>query len=344
MAKRMRFSRLLDELEAGRTSTEEALEAARSGERAVTSLLDRIARRQKRRPTVRRIKQLPHAVIASAVARVKRHVGRRRDVTSVHWGVRRVRGRRTNESAVVVHVKKKLPPRVLRSLQRRGMARTVRVQHRRRRYVVRIDVQAVKVPAILHTSFLMPGDHGGIRVGGEHIGALGAIAPGGTGLFALTAGHVAAVIGSKPAECVDDEAGAFPLGRVRVNAFSRGIDIAAIGPVASVPPGAVLDATIVRDPVESDTHERVSIFVPGMFTPIESHIDDVGVTRTFSTAAGVITMSGLTATARVTDPGDSGAPALDQRGALIGFVIGGDSDHTYLLPARRALDALDDLL
>src|SRR5688500_9436121 len=107
MAKRIRFCRLLDELEAGRTSTEEALEAAMRGERAVTSLLDRIARRQKRRPTVRRIKQWPHGVIVSAVARVKQHVGRRRDVSSVHWGVRRVRGRRTNESAVVVHVKKK---------------------------------------------------------------------------------------------------------------------------------------------------------------------------------------------------------------------------------------------
>jgi hypothetical protein len=134
------------------------------------------------------------------------------------------------------------------------------------------------------------------------------------------------------------------LGPVRRNRFDDGIDIAAIGPVAAVPDGAVLDATVVRDPTNADVHRRVSLRLPGLFTPVDSHVDDVGVTRSFATPAGNITMAGLTAIARVTDGGDSGSAALDEQGAVLGFVIGADSTHTYLLPARRALDALEDSL
>jgi hypothetical protein len=336
----------LSAIEDGRISSEESLQAASSGPRELTALLIRARKRARRRPTIWRIKQVPADVIHAAVEAVKKRLGRSRNVKSVHWGVQRRCGRRTAETAVVVHVARKFSLSALRARRQKIAPSSVTIRRKGRRYKVNVDVQAVKDLANLQAStFLRPGDHGAIRQSGEPIGALGAIVSGPNGLFAITAGHVAGLFGpNMAADCQDDEAGVFPLGRVRGNRFNDGIDIGAIGPVAAVPPAAVLDLTFARNPSEQDTNRRVQLMVPGISTPMESHIDDVNVTRGFSTPIGPITMAGLTAIRLATVKGDSGAPALDDNGVLIGFVVGADNQHTYLLPARRALDAIDDAL
>jgi hypothetical protein len=344
MARRSLLSQALQHLDAGHLSTEEALRAALRSRATLERLVDAAATKRWRRPTVRKIRVVPAVVVEAALARVTRRVATFKQVRSVHWGVRRVRGRRTSESVVVVHVAKKIPPKALRGLRMKVIPKKVVVKHRGRQFSIGVDVQAVKVPAKLHTEFLSPGDHGAVMVGGVHIGSLGAIVSGSGGDFAITAGHVAASVGPAGATCLDDDAGTFTLGKVRRNCFDDGIDIAAIGPVPVVPNGAVLDETVVRDPRSIDIHRRLSLRLPGQFTPSESHIDDVGVTRSFATPAGNITMDGLTTIVRITEEGDSGSAAVDEDGAVVGFVIGADSTHTYLLPARRALNALEDSL
>jgi hypothetical protein len=266
-------------------------------------------------------------------------------VLSVHWGVARRRGRRTAEAGVVVRVRQKLRPSRLRARRMRAAPAHVPIRRGGRLYRIRVDVQLEPGYAELqHIDFIRPADHGLIRRNGAAIGTLGGVVSTGGARFAVTAGHVAALIKGGNADCVDDEAGAFALGPVRANQFNAGTDIAAIGPVPQVPADAVLGNTIARNPTPVDTHHRVRLMLAGASTPIESHIDDVNRTRSFDTPAGVITMSGLTAIGRVTVAGDSGAPALDDGGALVGFVVGADALNTYLLPARRALDDLENAL
>jgi hypothetical protein len=345
MSTRKVVDSVLERLEDGGISAEEAIRAALSGSAALTALVSRSARRGCRRPTIRPIKQTPEAVAIAAVRSVKKRLGRSTNVLSVHWGVARRRGRRTSEAGVVVHVRRKMKLASLRARRQRIVPSQVSLRHRGRRFRVRVDVQRIKALAELQIAFVQPADHGVIRRNGVPIGALGGIVAGPGGRFAITAGHVAGLVTpGTAADCVDDEAGTFPLGGVRRNRFSDGIDIAAIGPVPAVPPAAVLNNALVRNPTSADTHHRVRLILPGLPTPIESHIDDVNRLRGFKTPVGTITMKGLTAIARVTDPGDSGAPALDDGGALIGFVVGADSLHTFLLPARRALDAIQDAL
>jgi hypothetical protein len=334
----------LEALEDGHISAEEAVRAALYGRARLTALLRRSGRKGCRRPTVRPIKQIPEAVASAAVRTVKKRLGRSRNVVSVHWGVARRRGRRTSEAGVVVGVLQKMRASLLRGRRQRVAPPHVSLRHRGRLFKIRVDVQTVKSLAELQVAFVQPADHGVIRRNGQPIGALGGIVAGASGRFAITAGHVAGLVGRGTADCIDDEAGAFQLGGVRRNRFNDGIDIAAIGPVPIVPPAAVLNNTLFRDPSSLDTHRRVHLILPGLPTPIESFIDDVNRTRGFNTPVGPITMQGLTAVGRSTDPGDSGAPALDDSGALIGFVLGADSFHTFLLPARRALNAIQDAL
>lgn len=342
MIRRTPVTSALIELEAGRLSTEEALRAALQGRDALAALIDRAAARRARRPTVYRLKQAPSAVAWTAVARVRKMLARVRAVSSVHWGVCRVRGLRTNECAVVVHVTRKLSMRALRAGRRKCVPRHVRVQHAGRQFAIRVDVQAVSAPARLHLSFARPGDHGMIRNDGTPIGALGAIVSAASGDYAVTAGHVAALL-SGAVDCVDDGGARFALGAVHHNRLTAtGTDIAAIGPVPVIPAGAALDGTFVRDPSDGDVNRRVTLALPRSFTPIESHVNNVGVSRTFALDdGGEATMDGLTAITSVTQPGDSGAAVLDEQGTLIGFVVGGDGLHTYLIPARKALDELE---
>jgi hypothetical protein len=232
-----------------------------------------------------------------------------------------------------------------RSRRGKVIPRHLVVRRHGKKFRIGVDVQVVKGLADLQVSFVQPGDHGAIRRNGVPVGALGAVAAGPSGLFAITAGHVAGLIGpGATADCLDDEAGAFPIGSVRRNRFNQGIDIAAIGPITSLPSAAVLSSTFPRDPTSADTHHRVRLMLPGLPTPIDAHINDVNMQRGFNTPIGPIVMRGLTGIGKVTVPGHSGAPALDDRGVLIGFVIGADETHTFLLPARRAVDAIQDAL
>lgn len=337
--------RLLQAVEFGRISTAEALKATVRGKSAMQAVLQLAHTRQPARPLARRPRRYPSRAIDGAIAAVKRRIGGRRVVRSIHWGVRQVGGRRTYQTAVVVHVVTKFSPSQLRGKGQSRLPRSVTVRLGGRRYVVPVDVQGVGTSATLHIATAEPGDHGTILVNGHALGALGAVVLGSDNRsYAVTAGHVAEAVGGNTADCRDLDAGTFRLGPVKCNRLDAGVDVAAMGPVGSVPPGAVGSETFARDATTGDLHKRVFFYLPESFTAIESHIEGVNVTGVFSTPSGTLRLTGLTSVDRMTRSGDSGAPALDVEGNLIGFVVGADATRTFLLPARRALNALEDCL
>ena len=332
---------VLGAIESGRLSAEEAVRAAMRGARALKEAMARAGQRRLRRPAIYKWRAYPEAVIARAIQRVRRLTRGNRTVRSVHWGVGQRRGRRTGDIGVVVHVLAKRSRARLRRERRRALPASVTVTHHRRRYVVPVDVQAVGPPATLHIDALRPGHHGQIRVGADGIGALGAIVGARDGqTYALTAGHVAQVIGTRDVQCADADAGIFAIGKVKCNRLASGDDIAMIGPVRSVPAGAATPATFARDASDQDLQQRVFVIKPGAITAFESHIEGVGVSAVFGTSAGLISLRGLTSIDRMTAGGDSGAPVLDAQGNVVGFVVGADATRTFLMPARRALNAL----
>lgn len=338
---RGRFSEVLEAIASGTLSTEEAIRAALHGMQALADSVERAGKRPLCRPTIYKYPTYPAAVVEIAVERVRRRFGRRSNVRSIHWGVRQFRGRRIGQRAVVIHVTRKLSRSRLRRTRRGAIPATLSIRHKHRRYTVPIDIQAVGQSATLHIAFIRPGHHGQLRLGTNGIGALGGVVDGAGGqLFAVTAGHVAQVIGTRDVHCGDADAGVFALGKVRCNQLNRGHDIAMIGPLASVPHGATINATFARDARVGDLHQRVFVLLPNAITPVESHIEGVGVTAVFGCDAGVVSLRGLTSIDRVTRSGDSGAPALDAAGNVVGFVVGADATRTFLIPARRALDAL----
>jgi hypothetical protein len=103
----------------------------------------------------------------------------------------------------------------------------------------------------------------------------------------------------------------------------------------------VSQARQVRDPSEQDLTFVVHVKVQREFAPKQSAIEGVGVTGHFVHDGAEIAIDGLTTLQpAVTVPGDSGAPVVDGSGNLVGFVVGEWNSRTFLMPARRAIDAL----
>lgn len=165
-------------------------------------------------------------------------------------------------------------------------------------------------------------------------------APDGSGVVAILSGHVAHDQGA--AVQAQQVAGSpVDLGTVTKLLLDGTNDIASAGPVSSSVGGLVLDPSPLRDPDESDVTFSAFIYTARQEAPIETVIQGIGASQTFGDGSHPgDRMSGLVATILRTGLGDSGSPVFDGRQSLIGFVVGGDSSYTYLLPARRAINAL----
>jgi hypothetical protein len=206
-----------------------------------------------------------------------------------------------------------------------------------------VDVQAVAKKGRLHHEPVHVGSHAEVEVENEG-GTLGALmnAPDGS-LTAILSGHVAQRRGLKvKARALSGKT--FSLGQVqRVLEWSEG-DAASAGPVApSVLTQMAEPATDIRTLTRKDMRVAVYIRVARDISPRETFVGDVGVTMPVAYRGGTRVLTDLIATTQdVTEPGDSGAPAVDWEGNLVGFVVGSLGNKTYLMPAGRALDALFD--
>jgi hypothetical protein len=336
----------LQAVEHGRVSTEDVLQKltpARSTDMGAW-LAKRVGATAPRRPTIRRTARIPLAVALLAVRRARTRWGKRQGVVSVHWGCRRVNGRGTGEFAVVVLVEQKLPPEMLK--KRGAFPRFLSVRWGGRQHRIRVDVQPTGRGIRLHASpQTAPGNHAGVVIGDLTdgvSGTLSAIVTTDDGeRHAVMSGHVAGPNGGRAwARLLDGTEMA--LGTVTKVIASSQVDAAWASPIDDPDNVLASDPAPVRDPNEADVNTAVRVYVRTEVTPRKAYVAGVGVTAPIYTdGSNTSLMQGLTAIDGVSEHGDSGSPVLDWNGNLIGFVLGAMGNQTYLIPARRALDALE---
>lgn len=332
---------VLDALERGAIASEDAISAAMKGSQSFRAWVEASRAGWEasapRRPMVRSERALPAAVIEAALAAARRRYLGKPGVVSVHWGLLRRGGRSAPQAGVVVTVERKRArlPRAER------VAPSLPVRRGSRRWSVPADVNEVPSPGTLQAG-VRTGNHAAVEVG-EATGTLGAVLDGGDGPCAVVSGHVAQRAGLvASARTVGGDP--VPLGRVERVLLGTSVDVARAGPIRPED----VERVAVREPVElydvgrGDLNTAVWIRAASHLSPRKVFISDVEASARFAYPTGVRVVEGLIATSHdATDPGDSGAPAVDLHGRLVGFVLGVCDGRTYLVPARRALEHLE---
>ena len=342
--KRKAFDALAEAVEDGHLSLIEALRLAERGSSTLSYWHEEHSDRVRREPP-RRPKRAPQAVppqeaIARAVTAIRRRVGRRRGVMSVHWGARFSKGHVTGEAGVVVTVRAKRPRSALK--QRNLLPRSVAIDHDGKHYIISVDVQSSGAPGVLHEGGqpVRPGDFATLTVSGGDVGTLSAILDG-PNPVAVLSGHVGVKKGlSVTATTAAGES--FSLGTITKVVETTLVDGAAAGPISSDAVSALArEPATVRPTDVSLVNEKVFLLLRGDFSPASSYVSDVHATADFWYGNQTNTLKDLIALSpQVTSGGDSGAPVIDFNSQLLGFVLGAKSGKTYLLPAERVLNAV----
>lgn len=344
----------LEAIREGRLSVEDALRAAARGSERSRLALARLAKAPgpARRPTVRTFVSPSPKTIARAVASIRRRLDGVEGVKSVHWGVRRIRGRATGEPSVVVFVDEKMSPERLRDTNRRPLPGTVVVRNAGVASRITVDVQPVGTPGHLQAfAFIRVGTHVAIGTAKKPLGSLGGVVELADGTFgAITAGHVVQMAKGADLQAATATTET-PIGQPLTGANGRPMvivdetaDIAIVGPIEGDIGNIAGEALFVRDPTHADLNHRVWVKVLRDFAPVAAYVDGIDVRTSFFRAdgPGELTIDGLVAIDAVTQGGDSGAPVLDEVDNVIGFVVGSDNLRTYIMPAKRGLDALEN--
>jgi hypothetical protein len=284
------------------------------------------------------VREVDDRVADAAIRSIRKRFGRQRNITSIHWGVRRQCGRPCAENCVVVHCVAKKPRATLGKGRR--LPRLVRVRVNGHRYAIPVDVQAVGALA-------RPQSIGAVRaaagrpvwrdrmVGPPH-GTLGALVQDGQGqVRAVLSGHVA---GHEGRTVLVGSGGVTIAGQVAKVVQDGDSDIAWTTPLPNPSHILTRPPALARDPTRADLRTAVTVLVTTDFRGKPTFIEGVGVSANFSGGG----MAGLTALSpQVTVSGDSGSPVLDANGDLIGFVVGVIGNQTLIVPARSALNDLE---
>jgi hypothetical protein len=297
-----------------------------------------------RRVQVWQVRDSPGAVAAAAVKAVRQRIRKRRNVVSVHWGVRRQHDRPCAENCVVVYCASKTPRSALQRRQR--FPSSIRVKVKGRIHVVPVDVQAVGwsgVPQAVASA--QPAANRRVwldSVAGEPTGTLGALVQDSTGATrAVLSGHVAQQNGR--AVFVETTPGrGIGIGKVDAVVRDADSDVAWTTGISNASDVLTRAAASVRDPTNADLRTAVTVLVARDFRGRTSFLDGLDVQAPISFSDGVAEMRGLAALSpQVTGPGDSGAPVVDHNGDLIGFVVGAIGNRTLIVPARSACNDLE---
>jgi hypothetical protein len=336
MRRSEQVSGALNAVQSGHVSVEQLLrEALARGENFATwveAKLEKWPARKVRGPALLTPKTVPRSVAQAALRLARRRFGKQPGVASVHWGMVRQRGIYTGQVGIVVFVERKLPSEYLGAGSE--LPGSLEVGAGGRRHHIRIDVQAPGRFAIRHEQ-AAPGNRATVEA--FENGTLSAIIAAPDGTFrALLSAHVAGSKGTAVSATALDGT-SFQLGNVD-NLKRDAIDDLAVTEEISAQAAAALSFPIadLRDPDSSDAGFALWIYTSR--NTQETTISDVEIPSVTFQDGSV--MEGLFASPNVTTEGDSGSPALDGRGNLVGFVVGGSATKTYLVPARRAVDAL----
>ena len=334
-------------IDRGHLSVEETLgKAVESTPQAFAQWLKESLRKRTLRPRrvqVWQVRDVPEAVADAAVKAVRARIGRRRMVTSVHWGVRRQRGRPRPENCVVVHCAYKTSASAVKTRQ---LPRSIRVKVKGRSHVVPVDVQAVGWSGTAQAiASAQPAANRRLwmdQVVGEQNGTLGALVQDSTGATrAVLSGHVALKKGKKVfVESTPNHA--IELGTVDSLVRDGDSDVAWTTPISNASDVLTRAPAPIRDPGAADLRTEVTVLVARDFRGRTAFLDDLGVRALISFSDRVVSMRGLAALSpQVTVAGDSGAPVVDHNGNLVGFVVGAIGNKTLIVPARSALNDLE---
>ena len=283
------------------------------------------------------------AVAALAVREARRRFGRRKGIVSIHWGSRRARGQRTAAACVVITVRRKQPKHALHDSRVLPTFIDIKTSGRTRR--VRVDVQAVGWVGRLHDTRVDVGASAEVVLdasAGQPNGALGAVVSGPSGSRVVLSGHVARQAGRTVFGCPVG-ASRVNVGRVQKVIRTPRVDVAWTELTATDLAKLRFTTAGVRDPGPGDVNRPAWVLVARDFRGLGATIDGFDESAPFDDGQAVVSMTGLVSLNKaITNPGDSGAPVVDEQARLIGFVVGVFGSKSYLIPARRAIDALED--
>ncbi len=277
----------------------------------------------------------------AVAAATKRFTGA--GIVSIHWGARYRRGRRTSQPCVVVFVTAKRPATQLNAS--RLLPPSIAVRFRNKTRHIPIDVQAVGGAGTRHVSRLEAGLDARVNLdtpSSAPNGTLSALLTSLDRRRAVLSGHVAQTTG-RSVWGTGPDGQPISLGRVDKVINDSTMDVAWTSDPAPESDALGFAIATARDPEESDVNTEVLVLVPWDFRGIPAFIVGVNAQAVFVSGGADVTMTGLTAlTGGITNPGDSGAPVVDSNRELIGFVLGIQGGRTFIVPARRAFDALEN--
>lgn len=320
----------------GKIAIDELVARAATDDDVRAWLERRIARTtEPRRMALQRRRSYDAVTIARALAEARRRF-KDRGIESVAWGTMERGGVNHGDPGVVVLVRKKLPSAHLKRGKR--IPNQIAIRVRDRPISVPVDVQAV--PRGHKHVGIRPGDLA-LAVGTAETGTLSAVFDGPNGVAALVSGHVGRT------------GDAF---RVRLGS---GVTIA-LGTVARSRNDVTIDAaridavnannlslmsrlpTSIRELGDGDLNIVLTLHLAQGGGDATASVDGTEMPASFDNSDGTRSpMTGLIKLSNtVTTFGDSGAPVLDYRGRLVGFVIGSAGGHTYVIPAKRVFDAM----
>jgi hypothetical protein len=151
----------------------------------------------------------------------------------------------------------------------------------------------------------------------------------------MISGHVADGFAST-VTAIDQNNTRIALGPVKTTLRSQAVDAALVAPVdAGTMKALTTGDSTIRDLSNADIPCPIKLRLPGGSK--STSVTGCGEAAVFDNhyMSGLLKLNG-----QVTSPGDSGSPAFDGDGTLIGFVLGAAGGNSYLQPGRTAIDAL----
>jgi S1-C subfamily serine protease len=303
--------------------------------------MGRVTVDERRRSRVRQILWLSKEATERVVVQARAKLSRYANVRSVSWGLRYHKGRAGGERALIVWVDKKIARDLVPKKQRLPAAFMAKLGKTTKS--IPIDVQSIaRGTKHVGTAQLRPGRQVTVWVDGEK-GSLSACLEPVSKQRAIISGHVAGKSGNEVTAVLSDGT-KIAFGKVGRLQNDQTVDAAAI---EGVPLTGVDAMTLGPMNIRDFSGDDVGVLVHAVLGSgkVAVAIDAVDAPADFG-ADGQ--MNGLLRLDHgVTNPGDSGAPVIDRNNQIVGFVVGyatveeGDGtarSHTFVLPARRALD------
>lgn len=329
--------RLQEELSRGRLDASKLLLALLGRSPEVDAAVSDAASQQLRDdqvdPRVARYVRLPATTVQQALRVARRRFLGLEGVVSVHWGLRERAGDLHGQPCIVVTVRRKRPRAGLSAAER--IPRSIVLDVRGRRRHVPIDVQPAAEPGELYASEARPGNYA--RMLEPSVGQVGALVEAGGQIHILTAGHVVRTEGlSGRARAVTGQVFDVGTGQ-KVVVDARG-DAGRIGPLSSEAADYLGDyARKVRNPVLGDQGRSFRIVLNREPLPVVAMVKSPICSAVFRYNGEDVEMQGLCGLEDLTRKGDSGAPVLDAKDNIVGFVVGSYRGETVIMPARRAI-------